>query len=256
MSGNREQAPPSGYNEYIAQLIAHHQHQQQQQASTATAVNSAFSQHNEKQPRQQSIGDDSTDEHECSAPMPTTAKFSMMSKLFADNMISSRKTSGSIRSGSQRKLTQRCEANSHDDDDEPCDEVKEELSNEDGETLDECLAGNGGGGGGGDRRHEDDIRCTDLVCSGDDEDDEEGDLDGEDDDDDDENGGRGSSKPRRARTAFTYEQLVALENKFKQTRYLSVCERLNLALSLSLTETQVRKIQRTFLEYYLKNFVI
>lgn len=49
----------------------------------------------------------------------------------------------------------------------------------------------------------------------------------------------GGSKPRRARTAFTYEQLVSLENKFKTTRYLSVCERLNLALSLSLTETQV-----------------
>lgn len=49
-----------------------------------------------------------------------------------------------------------------------------------------------------------------------------------------------SAKPRRARTAFTYEQLVALENKFKTTRYLSVCERLNLALSLSLTETQVK----------------
>lgn len=47
-------------------------------------------------------------------------------------------------------------------------------------------------------------------------------------------------KPRRARTAFTYEQLVALENKFKSTRYLSVCERLNLALSLRLTETQVK----------------
>lgn len=53
------------------------------------------------------------------------------------------------------------------------------------------------------------------------------------------NGGGGGSKPRRARTAFTYEQLVSLENKFKTTRYLSVCERLNLALSLSLTETQV-----------------
>ncbi len=50
-----------------------------------------------------------------------------------------------------------------------------------------------------------------------------------------------SAKPRRARTAFTYEQLVALENKFKTTRYLSVCERLNLALSLNLTETQVLK---------------
>jgi homeobox protein Nkx-1 len=55
---------------------------------------------------------------------------------------------------------------------------------------------------------------------------------------DGQDGGRG--KPRRARTAFTYEQLVALENKFKQTRYLSVCERLNLALSLNLTETQVK----------------
>lgn len=50
----------------------------------------------------------------------------------------------------------------------------------------------------------------------------------------------GGGKVRRARTAFTYEQLVALENKFKTTRYLSVCERLNLALSLSLTETQVK----------------
>uniref|UniRef100_A0A915K7J9 Homeobox domain-containing protein n=1 Tax=Romanomermis culicivorax TaxID=13658 RepID=A0A915K7J9_ROMCU len=49
-----------------------------------------------------------------------------------------------------------------------------------------------------------------------------------------------SSKSRRARTAFTYEQLVALENKFKSTRYLSVCERLNLALSLNLSETQVK----------------
>ncbi|XP_011066906.1 PREDICTED: homeobox protein slou [Acromyrmex echinatior] len=49
-----------------------------------------------------------------------------------------------------------------------------------------------------------------------------------------------SGKPRRALTAFTYEQLVRLENKFKTTRYLSVCERLNLALELQLTETQVK----------------
>ncbi|CAH8548390.1 unnamed protein product [Dicrocoelium dendriticum] len=49
-----------------------------------------------------------------------------------------------------------------------------------------------------------------------------------------------STKPRRARTAFTYEQLVTLENKFKTTRYLSVCERLNLAVALNLTETQVK----------------
>lgn len=47
-------------------------------------------------------------------------------------------------------------------------------------------------------------------------------------------------KTRRVRTAFTYEQLVALENKFRQTRYLSVCERLALALTLRLTETQVK----------------
>ena len=49
-----------------------------------------------------------------------------------------------------------------------------------------------------------------------------------------------NGKPRRVRTAFTYEQLVALENKFRHTRYLSVCERLNLALALNLTETQVK----------------
>ena len=49
-----------------------------------------------------------------------------------------------------------------------------------------------------------------------------------------------SSKSRRIRTAYTYEQLVALENKFRTTRYLSVCERLNLALSLGLSETQIK----------------
>ena len=62
-------------------------------------------------------------------------------------------------------------------------------------------------------------------------------LPGEDGDGD---GSQRGGKPRRARTAFTYEQLVALENKFKTTRYLSVCERLNLALSLNLTETQIK----------------
>ncbi|XP_076069280.1 uncharacterized protein LOC143041343 [Oratosquilla oratoria] len=75
--------------------------------------------------------------------------------------------------------------------------------------------------------------------------------DGGDDDDNDTGCSEGESapkkrrsdsagKPRRARTAFTYEQLVSLENKFKQTRYLSVCERLNLALALNLTETQIK----------------
>lgn len=52
--------------------------------------------------------------------------------------------------------------------------------------------------------------------------------------------GNKGGKPRRARTAFTYEQLMSLENKFRTTRYLSVCERLNLALSLNLTETQIK----------------
>uniref|UniRef100_A0A914E973 Homeobox domain-containing protein n=1 Tax=Acrobeloides nanus TaxID=290746 RepID=A0A914E973_9BILA len=51
---------------------------------------------------------------------------------------------------------------------------------------------------------------------------------------------KSSNKLRRSRTAFTYEQLVALENKFKTNRYLSVCERINLAMSLHLTETQVK----------------
>ncbi|CAH2322836.1 NK1 transcription factor-related 2 [Pelobates cultripes] len=49
-----------------------------------------------------------------------------------------------------------------------------------------------------------------------------------------------TTKPRRARTAFTYEQLVALESRFRSSRYLSVCERLSLALTLQLTETQVK----------------
>lgn len=55
-------------------------------------------------------------------------------------------------------------------------------------------------------------------------------------------GGGASGKHRRARTAFTYGQLVALEGKFKSTRYLSVCERMNMALSLNLTETQVGSV--------------
>lgn len=53
-------------------------------------------------------------------------------------------------------------------------------------------------------------------------------------------GGAPMLKARRARTAFTYEQISALEQKFKSTRYLSVFERSNLASSLKLTETQVK----------------
>jgi len=48
------------------------------------------------------------------------------------------------------------------------------------------------------------------------------------------------SRGRRTRTAFSYDQLAALEGKFRLTRYLSVCERLGLALALGLTETQVK----------------
>ena len=46
---------------------------------------------------------------------------------------------------------------------------------------------------------------------------------------------------RKAHTVHCMFQLVSLENKFKTTRYLSVCERLNLALALNLTETQVSR---------------
>ncbi|CAD5217025.1 unnamed protein product [Bursaphelenchus okinawaensis] len=49
-----------------------------------------------------------------------------------------------------------------------------------------------------------------------------------------------SSKRRRNRTAFTYEQLASLEHKFKSNRYLSLCERMKLAMSLNLSENQVK----------------
>uniref|UniRef100_A0A1I7YZ66 Homeobox domain-containing protein n=1 Tax=Steinernema glaseri TaxID=37863 RepID=A0A1I7YZ66_9BILA len=52
--------------------------------------------------------------------------------------------------------------------------------------------------------------------------------------------GHKEPKVRRNRTAFTYEQLVALENKFKTNRYLTVCERVSLAMALQLSETQVK----------------
>ena len=94
------------------------------------------------------------------------------------------------------------------------------------------------------------------------------DLEASDEDDDDDrlslndgttpgiSGGGGAGKPRRVRTAFTYEQLVSLENKFRQTRYLSVCERLNLALSLNLTETQVALVTQLLdlavSQYYIR----
>jgi len=57
---------------------------------------------------------------------------------------------------------------------------------------------------------------------------------------DDDGAGPWSRAGRRTRTAFSYDQLAALEGKFRMTRYLSVCERLSLALALGLTETQVK----------------
>ena len=48
-------------------------------------------------------------------------------------------------------------------------------------------------------------------------------------------------KCRRPRTAFTSQQLLELENQFKLNKYLSRPKRFEVATSLMLTETQVRK---------------
>ncbi|XP_033114736.1 motor neuron and pancreas homeobox protein 1-like [Anneissia japonica] len=47
-------------------------------------------------------------------------------------------------------------------------------------------------------------------------------------------------KSRRPRTAFTSQQLLALENQFKKNKYLSRPKRFEVATSLMLTETQVK----------------
>lgn len=48
------------------------------------------------------------------------------------------------------------------------------------------------------------------------------------------------SKIRRRRTAFTSSQLKALEQNFRDKKYLTITERNNLAKNLCLTDTQVK----------------
>ncbi|BFZ05809.1 hypothetical protein BsWGS_08848 [Bradybaena similaris] len=47
-------------------------------------------------------------------------------------------------------------------------------------------------------------------------------------------------KPRKARTAFTDHQLSVLEKTFERQKYLSVQDRMDLAVKLKLSDTQVK----------------
>lgn len=49
-----------------------------------------------------------------------------------------------------------------------------------------------------------------------------------------------SELKKRPRTAFTNEQIKALESEFQRSKYLSVARRMELSKSLKLTETQIK----------------
>ncbi|XP_013878257.1 barH-like homeobox 1a [Austrofundulus limnaeus] len=53
-------------------------------------------------------------------------------------------------------------------------------------------------------------------------------------------GGRSTKKARKARTAFSEQQLSKLETSFQNQKYLSVQDRMDLAASLQLSDTQVK----------------
>lgn len=50
----------------------------------------------------------------------------------------------------------------------------------------------------------------------------------------------GAESKKRPRTAFTNEQIKALESEFQKNKYLSVSRRVELSKSLKLTETQIK----------------
>ena len=49
-----------------------------------------------------------------------------------------------------------------------------------------------------------------------------------------------AKKQRKARTAFSDQQLQTLESSFERQKYLSVQDRMELAAKLNLTDTQVK----------------
>lgn len=51
---------------------------------------------------------------------------------------------------------------------------------------------------------------------------------------------KSNKKPRKARTAFTDQQLNCLEKSFERQKYLSVQDRMELAARLNLSDTQVK----------------